>query len=385
MGEVPLIGENTAPRILMIVTNKDSLDSNKEAKLKNDLEDVFNTVIEVAESSADIDSGNWDLKQYNLIIVCNGVAPADVNNLKNTPVRVISLDEDVSVTALNIASSGGASSETQTNVTDITHQITSEALRQIDPTSIATGNKTVYSAASNIDYISTLGTGAKSLSEDIGTATEEHIVVNEKDSVLQDSTIAEGLRIHFGMYQWNNLNATGRELLYHAVEYALFGASEADIDEIKAKRHCEIFRSNLQPTVTLPGAAASQSLPSVTIPADGLPKGAKIDHVFCDIIYGHRLDTSNADNKISGDQNLQVKESAAGTYTNCLLIPDDCLPIDVSESNVIGGQTIYGNIDVKSEVSAVNKTYNFQWLNALVDGATMRLHDIQMIIEVWYH
>lgn len=239
--DVPEMIVNTAPRILMIVTNKDSLDANKEAKLKTMLQNTYNAVVEVAQSDTDVDLGNWDLKRYDLIIVFNGVAPADVNNLKTAEVPVLSLDEDVSVTALNMAATGGNSaSETQTNATDITHQITSEALRDIDPTSIATGNKTVYSTASGIDFITTLGASGVSLTEDIVTATEEHIVVYDEGATLQDATVAEEIRIHFGLYQYDKLNSTGRALLKHAINYAIYGpmmsplvSIETDIEYIK--------------------------------------------------------------------------------------------------------------------------------------------------------
>ena len=144
-----------------------------------------------------------------------------------------------------------------------------------------------------------------------------------------------------------------------------------------------LFYSDTQASVTLDDTGTTDlSLPSVTIPIASLPNGSSIDIVFCHLKYGSRKDTSTVDNAINGDQYIQVKESAAGTYTNAIKVVDNTLPIDVSEAAVMGGDVLFGNIDVSSEVAAENKTYNFQWLNCQVDGNNLILYDVQMTIEV---
>lgn len=150
------------------------------------------------------------------------------------------------------------------------------------------------------------------------------------------------------------------------------------------KRTVLTFKSDLQASVTIPGGAANQALPSVTIPANGL-KGRKIEAAYCHLKYAKARDSSGADNKISGNQYVQVKESVGGSYINGVLIVDDVIFIDVSEGTVIGGDVIYGNIDVKAQVSAENLTFNFQWTSAVADGASLILDDVEIIIEVWVY
>ena len=145
------------------------------------------------------------------------------------------------------------------------------------------------------------------------------------------------------------------------------------------------FYSDPQASATLDTTGTTDvALPSVTIPAAGIPTDAVIEAVFATVLIGHRKDTSGSDNAINGDQYIQVKESVAGSYTNAIKISDNTFPIDVSEATVIGGPVVFGNIDVVSQVSAVNKTYNFQWANTRVDGNNMILYDIQTMLEVLY-
>lgn len=155
-------------------------------------------------------------------------------------------------------------------------------------------------------------------------------------------------------------------------------------ESLIGRRTVLTFKSNLQKSVTIPAVAANQSLPSVTIPANAL-KGRKIEAAYCHFLFGRVGDSSGADNKLSGNQYIQVKESVSGSYINAILLVDDMILIDVSESTVIGGNVIYGNIDVKAQVSAEGLTFNFQWTSAIADGATLDLGDIEMVIEVWVY
>ena len=150
------------------------------------------------------------------------------------------------------------------------------------------------------------------------------------------------------------------------------------------RKNVYTFKSNIQKNVTIPAGAANQSLPSVTIPAGAL-EGRKIKAAYCHMKYAKARDSSAADNKLSGNQYIQVKESVSGSYTNAILLVDDMMFIDVSEGTVIGGDVIYGNIDVKAQISAENLIFNFQWTAAKADGASLILDDVEMIVEVWVY
>lgn len=147
-----------------------------------------------------------------------------------------------------------------------------------------------------------------------------------------------------------------------------------------------LFRSDVQASATLDDTGTTDvALPSVTIPSGALPPGTAIEIVYCHLQYGSRKDTSGVDNAINGNQYVQVQESPAGGYTNAIKIVDNTLPIDVSKATIMGGDVIFGNIDVVSVVDAENKTYDFQWTNCQVDGDNLILSDIQTIIELRWH
>ena len=156
------------------------------------------------------------------------------------------------------------------------------------------------------------------------------------------------------------------------------------LHQIKMKKHTMLFYSSIQASMTIPAVAGNQPLPSVTIPSGALPDGAIIDEVYCHFLFGSIKDTSGADNKLSGSQSIQVKETAAGSYTNAITFVDDSLSIDVSEGTVRGSGAVYGNIDVSAEVDGED-TYDFQWTSALCDGASLIVYDVQCVIEVRYH
>lgn len=152
---------------------------------------------------------------------------------------------------------------------------------------------------------------------------------------------------------------------------------------VKVKREKLLFPSDLQATVVVPVGAATQALPSVTIPSGGLPTGAVIDKVYCHFVYGSRY--SAGDSKVNAEQYIQVAESVAGVYTNAIKIKDDSFWIDASEATMMGGSVVYGNIEVAGTVATENKTYDFQWLNANMEATAQTFYDVQMIIEVRWH
>jgi hypothetical protein len=152
------------------------------------------------------------------------------------------------------------------------------------------------------------------------------------------------------------------------------------------QEHISFFVSDMQASVTLDDSGtADASLPSVIIATGDMPTGHTIDAVFCHLKYGSRKDTSTADNAIDGTQYVQVKESVSGSYANAVKIIDNGMPIDVSEATVMGGDVVFGNIDVVAQVAAENKTYDFQWTDSQVDGNNIILYDVQTIIEVRWH
>ena len=153
--------------------------------------------------------------------------------------------------------------------------------------------------------------------------------------------------------------------------------------DLSRNQNKSLFPSDLKTSITIPVGAATQALPSVTIPTGALLSGATIDKVYCYFLYGSRY--SAGDSKVNAEQHIQVAESVAAVYTNTIKIIDDAFWIDSSEATMMGGGVVFGNIEVSSTVAAENKTYNFRWLNANMETTAQTFYDVQTIIEVRWH
>lgn len=142
-----------------------------------------------------------------------------------------------------------------------------------------------------------------------------------------------------------------------------------------------VFASEGQPTVVLPSVAANVSLPSVTIPADFLPAGAQINRVIAGIAWRKQVDSSAAANAVNVAQNIQVRSDAPGSFVNAINIANNSLATDASATE--GGEMLLGDEDISGEVDEAD-TYEFQWTDADVDGASLTLHDVQTYLLVDY-
>jgi hypothetical protein len=138
------------------------------------------------------------------------------------------------------------------------------------------------------------------------------------------------------------------------------------------------FAGAVQATVVLPAVAASLALPSVVVPA--LPAGITINRVIAAVAWRKQVDSSAASNAINGTQQIQVRADTPGTFLDAITMSDNSL--ETAASATEGGLMLLGDSDISAEVVGVD-TYEFQWQNALVDGASLTLHDFQtyLIIE----
>ena len=142
-----------------------------------------------------------------------------------------------------------------------------------------------------------------------------------------------------------------------------------------------MFASEVQPTVVLPSVAANVALPSVTIPDDFLPPGANINRVTAGFAWRKQVDSSALANAVNVAQNIQVRSDAPGTFVDAINIADNSLATDASATE--GGEMLLGDEDISGEVDEAD-TYEFQWTDADVDGASLTLHDVQTYLLVDY-
>jgi hypothetical protein len=121
------------------------------------------------------------------------------------------------------------------------------------------------------------------------------------------------------------------------------------------------------------------SLPSVVLPNIT----GTIVSVFAGFKFRMIENTNAAANKLSGAQEIQVKENAAGAFTDCINLVDDQFGLAASTRE--GGDCIIGAIDVVAEVAVFNKTYAFQWDEPLTDQTALHFNDVQTFLIVSYY
>lgn len=140
-----------------------------------------------------------------------------------------------------------------------------------------------------------------------------------------------------------------------------------------------VFAGAVQATVILPAVAASLVLSSVVVPV--LPNGITIDRVIAAVAWRKQVESSAVDNAIDGAQQIQVRSDAPGVFRDAITISDNSLATLASATE--GGLMLLGDSDIAVEVVGAD-TYQFQWQNAKVDGASLTLHDFQTYLIIEY-
>lgn len=142
------------------------------------------------------------------------------------------------------------------------------------------------------------------------------------------------------------------------------------------------YPSEPQATVVLPAVAADISLPSVTVPATPIPSGASVFKVFAAVQWRKQVDSSGSENALNGAQVIQIRLSGAAIWTSCIDMVDNSL--NTAASATEGGPYVSGDVDLSAIVTGAGQ-YDFQWADALVDGASLTLYDLQCVILIYYN
>ena len=141
------------------------------------------------------------------------------------------------------------------------------------------------------------------------------------------------------------------------------------------------FSSDIQATVVVNAVAADVALPGVVIPAGAIPPGATISRVLASVTWRKSVESSAAPNAVNGAQAVQVRSDAPGTWRNAIDLADNSL--DHAANATEGGMMLVGDNDLSVEVTGAD-TYELQWEQALVDGASITFHDWQCHLLVEY-
>lgn len=139
------------------------------------------------------------------------------------------------------------------------------------------------------------------------------------------------------------------------------------------------FWSFTDDEIDLPAVAADVALPSVVV--SGLPAGAFLDRVVA-MLKVRAIENTNAGgpNAISGAQNIQVRK-VGGAWLNAIYLQNNQWTVAASTREF--GDVVVGDNNLKTNVDE-DDAYNFQFHNALVDLASLRLNDVLVGLRFYY-
>ncbi len=150
------------------------------------------------------------------------------------------------------------------------------------------------------------------------------------------------------------------------------------------------YKSTLEHIVAIPGTGADLTFPSVVV--SGLPTGATLISVELALTIGSIFDTSAAENQIKTGttDSLWIKASGGAWGTDDIeALVFKALSLQTASGAYRSGTTIWGTIDVKSEVTG-NGTYNIasrettRTKGVEATGGSLELHDVTTILDVWW-
>ena len=145
------------------------------------------------------------------------------------------------------------------------------------------------------------------------------------------------------------------------------------------------FWSLPQEEVAIPAVAGTLTLPSVVV-AD-LPAGATIVRAIAMVKFRMVENTNAAANKLNGatvagtSQVIQVRDDTPGTWRDAISFVDDQFGLAATTRE--GGDVLIGSIDIAVEVDG-DDTYNFRYLLARADLASLNWNDVQTGLRIWY-
>jgi len=155
---------------------------------------------------------------------------------------------------------------------------------------------------------------------------------------------------------------------------------DSKLDDIVCKM---TFASTQDDNVSITAAQTNINLPSCVV-AD-LPAGITIVRVLAYLKIQYFKDTYGNDNAINNaDMDMAVDADIAyGSTVDAITIPDNSWLIDVSESTLLPGDLIIGEVDLTAEVTG-NGTYYARLENAQADGANLECYGVQWGLMVYY-
>lgn len=206
-------------------------------------------------------------------------------------------------------------------------------------------------------------------------AKTDNLPADPADDSDIDAAIAVVDGLHDVPAQDGGNNAQMRDVIGQKTDTA---AGNSLYAFFKALTKTETWFSDSQEELAITNGAGDKSLPSVVLPNIS----GEIVRVKAGFKFRMIENTNGAANKLSGAQDIQVKESVGGAFTDAINFVDDQFSLAATTRE--GGDCIVGDIDVVGEVGLFNKTYDFQWDEAVADQSNLQFNDVQTFLIVTY-
>lgn len=127
--------------------------------------------------------------------------------------------------------------------------------------------------------------------------------------------------------------------------------------------------------------ATAQDITIGNVVVEGIPVDSTIIRVIAMFKARAVENTNVAANEIEATaQDIEVKENAAGTWTDAINITQGSYKVAGETREMM--DVVMGNIDIKAEVDG-NATYNFRWKDGEAILANLQFNDAQVGLRVY--
>lgn len=212
-----------SPTVLFVVNNSSSLEAQESAK--RTLMQGWGYIVTPISASASQAAFDAALRAASCVYISETVLSGDVGTkLTGTVVGIVCEESSLS-DELGISASMSTITDSQMNVINTTHYITS---------GLSSGTNTLFSASQPVRFLSGSLGGFTVLGQRVG-GTEPVMVVMEPGATLTPSGTAAGRRVYLpwgntGM-NINQLNTAGQTIMRRSIEWVLLPISHWKLDE----------------------------------------------------------------------------------------------------------------------------------------------------------
>ena len=142
----------------------------------------------------------------------------------------------------------------------------------------------------------------------------------------------------------------------------------------------EVFPSTLAATVVISATEADVSMPDVIVT---VAAGRTIKRVRAAWAWRKQVDSSGSINAVNGaDQTIQVRDDSPSSWLSAITMSDNSMNTGANATE--GGMLMIGVANISATVDGTD-IYNFQWVNADMDGASLTFYDVTTYLIVEYN